>query len=167
MSKGRRRYVGGMPSEREDLSGEEIVLLIEALDALIPFHEDTAYGVTAEERARWAPYSGIRSRLKQAVAMSFYDTARGWLEAGVGARADRADGQAALPPGRASQRRGRHTTQRTRGVCRCHQGAARDSSVPASPALAGHSAPAHRSLELLDSSSNGSRSTPQAEMRRS
>jgi hypothetical protein len=70
-----------MPGERDGLTGEEIVLLIEALDALIPFSEDTAFTASPEERARWAPYSGVRSRLKQAVGMSFYDPARGWLDA--------------------------------------------------------------------------------------
>jgi hypothetical protein len=69
-----------MVSERDDLSGDEIVLHIEALDALIPFREDTAYTTSAEERARWAPYSGLRRRLKEAVRMSFYDTSRGWLD---------------------------------------------------------------------------------------
>jgi hypothetical protein len=67
-------------SDEEGLSGAEIVLLIEALDALIPFGEDTAYTVPWEERERWAPYSTLRHRLKEAVRMSFDDGARGWLD---------------------------------------------------------------------------------------
>jgi hypothetical protein len=62
------------------LSGVEIVMLIEGLAALIPFHEDTAYGHSSEERERWVEYSKLRQRLKQAVCMSFYDVSRGWLD---------------------------------------------------------------------------------------
>jgi hypothetical protein len=68
-------------SDEDGLSGAEIVLLIEALDALIPFGEDTAHTVPWEERERWASYSALRHRLKEAVRMSFYDSARGWLDA--------------------------------------------------------------------------------------
>jgi hypothetical protein len=66
-------------TENDNLSGEEIVLLIEALDALIPFKEDTAYVEKAEVRFVWMPYSRVRHRLKEAVRMSFYDSARGWF----------------------------------------------------------------------------------------
>ena len=65
----------------DGLSGPEIVLLIEALDALIPFREDTAHGYSDQERERWLPYSLLRGRLKDQIHMSFYDAARGWLDA--------------------------------------------------------------------------------------
>ena len=66
--------------EDDGFSGSEVVLLIEALDALIPFGEDTAYTVSPEERQRWARYNALRHRLKESVHMSFYDKAHGWLD---------------------------------------------------------------------------------------
>jgi hypothetical protein len=64
-----------------DLGGAEIVMIIEALDALIPFAEDSGYWRQAseEERQRWAPYRELRARLKDAIHMSFYDRADTWL----------------------------------------------------------------------------------------
>jgi hypothetical protein len=67
-------------SENDALSGDEIVLLVEALDKLIPFPEDTAHAEKAEVRFVWMPYTRLRRRLKEAVRMSFYDRARGWLD---------------------------------------------------------------------------------------
>jgi hypothetical protein len=67
--------------ENDALLGDEIVLLFEALDKLIPLPEDTAHAEKAEVRFVWMPYTGLRRRLKEAVRMSFYDRARGWLDA--------------------------------------------------------------------------------------
>ena len=66
--------------EPDTLSGEEVVLLIEALDALLPQREENQRLMTDEERERWAPYWLLRRRLKSAIRMSFYDTAQGLLE---------------------------------------------------------------------------------------
>jgi hypothetical protein len=67
-------------SSHEALAGAEIVMLIEALDALIPFQQATAYGEALEVRERWAAHCELRSRLKTAIHMSFYDGASRWLE---------------------------------------------------------------------------------------
>ena len=71
-----------MSNDNGDLDGAEIVIIIEALDALLPYAEDTGYWPKAsdEERARWAPYRELRARLKQAIHMSFYDRAATWLD---------------------------------------------------------------------------------------
>jgi hypothetical protein len=66
--------------DADTLTGEEVVLLIEALDALLPQKEENQRLMTDEERDRWAPYWMLRRRLKSAVQMSFYDSAHGWLE---------------------------------------------------------------------------------------
>ena len=66
--------------EQDTLSGEEVVLLIEAPDALLPQREENQRLMTDEEREQWAPYCLLRRRLKAAVRMSFYDTAYGWLD---------------------------------------------------------------------------------------
>jgi hypothetical protein len=49
-------------SENDALSGDEIVLLIEALDKLIPFPEDTAHAEKAELRFVWMSVSSISRR---------------------------------------------------------------------------------------------------------
>jgi hypothetical protein len=36
--------------------------------------------MTDEESERWGPYWLLRRRLKSSIHMSFYETARGWLE---------------------------------------------------------------------------------------
>ena len=69
-----------LPDEN-GLSGEEIVLLIEALDALIPYSEESQRVMSDEERRRWTSHWQLRRRLKEAIHMSFYDTASGWLDA--------------------------------------------------------------------------------------
>jgi hypothetical protein len=58
-------------------------MLIEGLDALIPGQEGNQSWLHAsrEEHERWDPYGMLRARLKEAVHMSFFDNARGWLEA--------------------------------------------------------------------------------------
>jgi len=61
----------------DELSGADIVMLIEALDALLPNSEDNHQLMTPEERERWLPYCQARHRLKRAVRTSFYDNARG------------------------------------------------------------------------------------------
>jgi hypothetical protein len=68
-------------TDNGDLDGAEIVMIIEALDALIPFAEDSGCWRQAsdEERQRWAPYRELRARLKDAIHMSFYDRAETWL----------------------------------------------------------------------------------------
>lgn len=67
------------------LTAEEIVMLIEGLDAVIPISESNSWGSwgrpSEEELRRWAPYRALRARLKGVVHMSYYDNARGWLEA--------------------------------------------------------------------------------------
>ena len=70
-----------MPTD-DELDGSEIVMIIEALDALLPFAEDTRLWsqLSPEERERWIPYRVLRGRLKEAVHMSFYDRARSWLD---------------------------------------------------------------------------------------
>jgi hypothetical protein len=70
-----------MDDDTAALTGAEVLLLIEALDALIPFKEEYAHHRTAAERERWLPHSMLRARLKKGLHMSFYDTASGWLEA--------------------------------------------------------------------------------------
>ena len=56
-------------------------MLIEALDALLPYGEENQRFLTGAERECWALYWQLRSRLKGAVHMSFYDSASGWLDA--------------------------------------------------------------------------------------
>jgi hypothetical protein len=68
-------------SDAQDLTGPEIVLLIEVLDAIIPFRDDARHVATEVERHRWQAHHLLRSKLKAAVHMSFYDRASGWLEA--------------------------------------------------------------------------------------
>ena len=63
------------------LSAPDIIMLVEGLDALIPFREGMGARLSDEELERWEPYRNLRVRLKQAAHMSFYDDARGWLEA--------------------------------------------------------------------------------------
>ena len=75
----RPEQVIDLPDE-DGLSGAEMVLLIEALDDLIPFREETAYVESLEVRERWTQYCELRRRLKDAVHMSFYSTANGWLD---------------------------------------------------------------------------------------
>ena len=71
-----------MSTEKSELDGGEIVMIIEALDAFLPFAEDTRLWseLSPEERERWMPYRVLRGRLKEAVHMSFYDRARNWLD---------------------------------------------------------------------------------------
>ena len=66
--------------ESDRLSGPEIVLLIEALDAMIPFTEETRYLSSKVDRHTWRDQDALRQKLKQAVGMSFYDHAKGWLD---------------------------------------------------------------------------------------
>ena len=63
----------------DQLTAPEIVMLIEGLDALIPHREGSE--PRPEVLQRWGPYRDLRFSLKQAVHMSFYDDASGWLEA--------------------------------------------------------------------------------------
>jgi hypothetical protein len=63
----------------DEFSGADVVMLVEALDALLPQREENQRLLSDAERERWAPYWQLRRRLKAAVRMSFYDTARGWL----------------------------------------------------------------------------------------
>lgn len=59
-------------------------MLIEGLDAIIPFDGNGSWGspsLSEAERRQWAPYNILRARLKGIVHMSFYDHARGWLDA--------------------------------------------------------------------------------------
>ena len=65
----------------DELSGADVVMLIEALDALLPEREENQRFMSAEDCSRWAPYWQLRRRLKEAIQMSFYDSARGWLDA--------------------------------------------------------------------------------------
>lgn len=58
-----------MPDE-DGLSGEEIVLLIEALDALIPYAEENRGVISDDERRRWTSHWQLRRRLKEAIHMS-------------------------------------------------------------------------------------------------
>jgi hypothetical protein len=66
----------------QPLDGREIVLLIEALDHFIGRPEGVGPwdDVSEEELVRLGPYRMLRSRLKRVVRMSFYDTARTWLD---------------------------------------------------------------------------------------
>ncbi len=65
-----------------DLSGPEIVLLLEALDSLIPGVEGTGLWISAteDERQRWEPYRILRRKLQVAVGMAYHASARGWLK---------------------------------------------------------------------------------------
>jgi hypothetical protein len=65
----------------DEFSGADVVMLIEALDALLPQREENQRLLSDAERDRWAPYWQLRRRLKSAVRMSFYDAASGWLDA--------------------------------------------------------------------------------------
>ena len=56
-------------------------MLVEKLDALLPQREENQRFLTDAERERWASYWQLRRRLKEAVHMSFYDSASGWLDA--------------------------------------------------------------------------------------
>ncbi len=69
------------PTPTPDLAGPEIVLLLEALDSLIPGVEGTGLwmSVTEAERQRWEPYRILRRRLQEAVGMAYHANARGWL----------------------------------------------------------------------------------------
>ena len=65
------------------LTGPEIVMLVEALDALLPSQEGRgawSEHMNGSELAHWAPYRQLRSRLKRVVHLSFYDGAAHWLE---------------------------------------------------------------------------------------
>jgi hypothetical protein len=64
------------------LSGEDVLLLLEALEAFLPSPE--AGGEWAklpvEEREHWQPYTALRRRLKNQAGMSFFDRPGRWLE---------------------------------------------------------------------------------------
>jgi hypothetical protein len=64
----------------DSISGAEIVLMIEALDSFIGSPEDAMHARSREDRDRLLPYSQLRRRFKDAVHMSFYSRAHGWLE---------------------------------------------------------------------------------------
>ncbi len=64
-----------------ELTGPDIVLLIEALDMLLFSKEGGWIDQHApESHERTGPYHELRNRLKQAVHMSWYDRASGWLD---------------------------------------------------------------------------------------
>jgi hypothetical protein len=63
------------------LSGADVVILIEVPDAVIPFKENTGHLASENDRFTWHAHDALRSRLKRAVGMSFYDGAKGWLDA--------------------------------------------------------------------------------------
>src|SRR5262245_44150263 len=65
----------------DDLTGEEIVMLIEALDAMLGPEDAGLPGRAQELPVDLQPFWGLRRRLKEAVRVSFYDTGRGWLAA--------------------------------------------------------------------------------------
>ncbi len=67
-------------SDHGSISGAELVLLIEALDSFIGSPEDAMHARSREDRDRLLPYSQLRRRLKDAVHMSFYSRADGWLD---------------------------------------------------------------------------------------
>ena len=69
-----------MDSEDTTLSGPEIVLLIEALDAVIPFPENLRHTATEVDRYVWQEHHNLRRKLKASVGMSFYDRSKGWLD---------------------------------------------------------------------------------------
>ena len=68
-----------MPEEQR-LSPEEIVMLIEALDELIPFSHHGSAWSGVDDPARWQPYRDLRARLKSAVGMGFHERGRSWLD---------------------------------------------------------------------------------------
>jgi hypothetical protein len=55
-------------------------MLIQALDALIPFTEDTRYRASEVDRHLWQEHNDLRRKLKASVGMSFFDRAKGWLD---------------------------------------------------------------------------------------
>jgi hypothetical protein len=67
----------------DHLETEEILLLIESLDALIPGREGSTTWLHAseEDQVRWGPYRRLRGKLKKAIHMSYFDSAYGWLDA--------------------------------------------------------------------------------------
>ena len=69
-----------MSFNSDELTGEEVVLRIEALDALIPFTDQTRHIATANERFEFQSHHLLGAKLKSAIRMSFYDHARGWLD---------------------------------------------------------------------------------------
>ena len=68
--------------EAEGLSGPEIVMLIEGMDALTKAGEGNDYWRRASQadRERWMPHRQLRAKLKGQVHMSFYDYAARWLD---------------------------------------------------------------------------------------
>ena len=70
----------------DDLTGDEILLLVEALDAFMPPRgtESPAWGQsppwTAEQKARYEPFATLRYRLAHAAGMGFYDKGRTFLD---------------------------------------------------------------------------------------
>ena len=121
-----------MPTD-DDLDGGEVVMIIEALDALLPFAEDTRYWsqLSPDERERWMPYRVLRGRLKEAVHMSFYDRARNWLDSEL--RGERIALTERLHTRLAELLRTPGATRRTRarGLRQGDPGAARDPAVEA------------------------------------
>jgi hypothetical protein len=69
-----------MPDENLELDGAEVVLLIQALDALIPFTDESRYLASKVERHTWAQHNILRGKLKESIHMSFYSRADTWLE---------------------------------------------------------------------------------------
>jgi hypothetical protein len=83
------RELWAPPEMNEDLTGDDLLLLIEALDAFMPPHGSlsVAWGSsppwTDEQMARYGPFALLRYRLAQAVGMGFYDTGRTFLDAAL------------------------------------------------------------------------------------
>lgn len=73
-------------TDNASLSGADLLLLVEALDAFIPPQGSgsIAWGSsppwTEEQRQRFEPFALLRYRLAEAVGMGFFDTGRTFLD---------------------------------------------------------------------------------------
>jgi hypothetical protein len=72
--------VNELAEEANELSAPEAVLIIELLDAVIPFTEESRYLASENDRFAWHAHDALRRKLKAAIGMSFFDRAKGWLD---------------------------------------------------------------------------------------